>query len=381
MTAPNVDRDHERLVEEYQAPALRATKGLILAITVVFAAELALALGPLGSLLAPSVHTLAAFGGASRQLVMGEGEWFRLLTLAFVHAGIIHLAFNSFGLWIAGRVLEPMLGTGWFLALFFTGAWAGGLASILINPPNIVGVGASGAIMGLFGFLLAFAFRVPKGPERKAFINGGLSVLIPSLAPALLPILSIGSGFQIDYAAHAGGAAIGMVLAGLSALFWRNIFAPVGFRLVALAIVAASAMALAYGAAVLASQYDEFDFQSRLIPPTEAPAGDAEFRRRAEEFARRFPDDPRARYERAVALIQARDYAGAEREAKRAMELAESHPRSFAREFRDWTRLLVAATQHEQGRLPEARATARPLCGKTETAQIKALMSQHKLCD
>jgi rhomboid protease GluP len=194
-------------------------------------------------------------------------------------------------------------------------------------------------------------------------------------------LFSIGPSFQIDYASHAGGALAGVIIAGAMLLFWRNIWEPVGLRPVALVIVAASIAVLAYGAVVLYARYDEFSFQSRLIPPGEAPAGDAEFRRRSEEFVKRYPDDPRARYQRAVALIQAHDHAGAEREARRAMEIAERYPRSLAREFRDWTRLLLAATQHEQGRVREAKATASSLCGVTQATQIKTLLTQHKLCE
>lgn len=361
---------------------LIATKAVGLAIAVVFAAEVLFAFGPLGSLLAPSLQTLVAFGGVSGTLVIGDGEWFRLLTMAFAHAHLLHIAMNGLGLWLVGRTLEPLLGAGWFLAVFIICAATGSLASIFINPPNIVGVGASGALMGLFGFLLAFSLRLPPGEHRKAFASSALSVLIPSLAPALLPLFLPGPGLQIDYAAHAGGALGGAAMAALSPLFWPKLWLPVRFRQVAAAIVAAGMLVIAYGAVQLAGRHNEYRFLSQLIPAAEIPATDVAFQDQSADLVVRFPNDPRARFHRAIALIRSGDAPGAEREAQRAMDLVERHPASFTPDFRDWTRLLLAGAQQEQGRLSEARATAKPLCGSATPAErVRDLLARYALCD
>ena len=363
-------------------PPLIATKALGLTLAAVFAAELALSFGPLGTMLAPSLQTLVAFGGASRGLVVGDGEWFRLLTMAFAHAHLLHLAMNGLGLWLVGRTLEPVLGARWFLAVFFVGALSGSIASVSFNPPSIVGVGASGALMGLFGFLLAFALRLPSGEHRKAFATSALSVLIPSLAPALLPLFLPGQGLQIDYAAHAGGALAGAAIAALSPLFWPKIWIPVGYRQIAGAIVAAGILVCGYGAVQLASRHDEYKLLARLIPAAEIPATEAAFQEQSADLVARFPEDPRARFHRAIALIRAGDAQGAEREARTAMEIAERYPRSFTRDFRDWARLLLAGAQQEQGRMAEARTTARPLCATSAgTGRIRDLLNRYKLCE
>lgn len=360
---------------------LRATAALGLVLAVVFAGELLLAFGPLGDMLAPSLQTLVAFGGLSRALAVDEGEWFRLFTAAFAHAHLLHLGMNGLGLWLIGRTLEPILGARWFLALFFIGALGGSLGSILINPPNSVGVGASGALMGLFGFLLAFSLRLPPGPHRKAFAVNALSVLVPSLAPALLPLVMPGTGLQVDYAAHAGGALAGAAMAGLSRFIWPQIWVPVGFRQIAAGLVVACLIATGYGALKLVQRHGEYRFVAQLIAPADMPATEAAFQEQSEDLVARYPNDPRARFHRAIVLMRTGDAPGAEREAREAVALVERYPRSFNAEFRDWSRLLLAGTYQEQRRMDEARRVAKPLCAAAPIQRIKDVLARYKLCD
>ena len=66
---------------------------------------------------------------------------------------------NGFCLYLAGRVLETLVGRSWLVVIFLVGALGGSVASLLINPPNLLTVGASGAIMALFAAIFTLSFR------------------------------------------------------------------------------------------------------------------------------------------------------------------------------------------------------------------------------
>ncbi|MEZ5077322.1 MAG: rhomboid family intramembrane serine protease [Solirubrobacterales bacterium] len=87
---------------------------------------------------------------------VAEGEWYRLLTGGFLHAGIIHIGFNMLLLFLLGRMLEPALGTPRFLVLYFASLLAGAFGALLLSPDSLT-VGASGAVFGLIaaGFVIA----------------------------------------------------------------------------------------------------------------------------------------------------------------------------------------------------------------------------------
>ncbi|NKF32344.1 rhomboid family intramembrane serine protease, partial [Pseudomonas sp. BGM005] len=112
---------------------------------------------------------------------------------------LTHLGFNCVSLWIAGRLFERLIGWRWFAGIFFASALGGSLASVWINDPHIVGVGASGGIVGLFAAVVAASFRFRSTPIADSLRIGAAQILIPSL----LPILSAAKeGESIDYAAH-----------------------------------------------------------------------------------------------------------------------------------------------------------------------------------
>ena len=122
----------------------------------------------------------------------------------FVHAGIMHLLYNIFGLVIGGILLEPIIKKYWTFAVYvFTGLGAA-LMSIWWHD-NTISVGASGAIFGLYGAVIALLItgRVPK-LERKGFW-----LLIAIYAGGSL-LYGLAGG--IDNAAHIGGLISGMVL-------------------------------------------------------------------------------------------------------------------------------------------------------------------------
>ena len=133
-----------------------------------------------------------------------NGQWWRLLTAIFVHAGFMHLLLNMYGLLFVGLFLEPVLG-GWQFAIYYlaTGLLAS-LASLKIHP-DLVGVGASGAIFGMYGVFLACLLTgvFPPG-MKKAFLLSTLIFVGANLAMGL-------SG-NIDNAAHIGGLVSGFLI-------------------------------------------------------------------------------------------------------------------------------------------------------------------------
>jgi len=84
---------------------------------------------------------------------LDQGEWYRLITAAFLHASLIHLAMNMLILWIVGAPVEQAIGRGRFLALYFVSGLAGSAGALLLSP-NAITVGASGAIFGILGAAL-----------------------------------------------------------------------------------------------------------------------------------------------------------------------------------------------------------------------------------
>jgi membrane associated rhomboid family serine protease len=91
---------------------------------------------------------------------VADGEWYRMLTSAFLHEQIWHIAFNMMGLWFLGPPLEAALGRARYLTLYLLSALAGSTLSYLLAEQNQLSLGASGAIFGLFGATAVLARRL-----------------------------------------------------------------------------------------------------------------------------------------------------------------------------------------------------------------------------
>ncbi|MBA3263002.1 MAG: rhomboid family intramembrane serine protease [Thermoleophilaceae bacterium] len=88
--------------------------------------------------------------GALRGPDVADGDYWRVLTAGFLHAGFFHLLFNMFSLWILGSLLEPAIGHLRFALVFFVSLLAGSFGALVVDP-NSLTVGASGGIFGLMG--------------------------------------------------------------------------------------------------------------------------------------------------------------------------------------------------------------------------------------
>jgi membrane associated rhomboid family serine protease len=162
-------------------------------------------------------------------LGVADGEYYRLLTAAFLHAGVFHILMNMFALAQLGPVLEAALGRVRFLALYVLSALGGSVLSYLLSDPLDLGVGASGAIFGLFGAYYVVVRRL--GGETRSIVT---LLVINLVITFTVPI--------IDWRAHLGGLVTGAVLAAAFSYVPRG---PQRGRLQALACAAVTLVLLA----------------------------------------------------------------------------------------------------------------------------------------
>lgn len=149
----------------------------------------------------------AILHGANIDFLVWEGQWWRLISATFLHGGWLHLVFNAYALYVLGPVLERLYGSRRFVVLYVGAGLLASLASLWLTGRS---VGASGAIFGLLGALMAFGLRHrQKLPPKvgKAFGVGMLPWVVINIGIGFIP------GLQIDNAAHIGGLIAGALLA------------------------------------------------------------------------------------------------------------------------------------------------------------------------
>jgi membrane associated rhomboid family serine protease len=169
---------------------------------------------------------------------VADGEVYRVVTSAFLHAGLLHLGFNMFALYILGTLLEPAIGTPRFIGVYAVSVLGGALGSLVLDP-NELTVGASGGIFGLMA--AAFLIARQRGLDELAS-QIGFFVIINLVITFSVPHISIGG--------HLGGLLGG----GLAALL---IGAVEQRRLPNARVIEAVGMivlcAVAFGAALIAA--------------------------------------------------------------------------------------------------------------------------------
>jgi membrane associated rhomboid family serine protease len=150
--------------------------------------------------------------GATNGELIFQGQWWRLFTGMFLHGGAMHVAANMWSLWALGRFLEQLLGTPRFVLLYLASGVAGAALSSTVRP-EVVSVGASGAIFGLLGALAAIAFRRAHGLPGALVANLKRTIWQPILINAFISFLP-----GIDAWAHAGGATAGLLIVATGSL-------------------------------------------------------------------------------------------------------------------------------------------------------------------
>jgi rhomboid protease GluP len=139
---------------------------------------------------------LAIYG--QYNLFVYEGGYWQLFTSIFIHANLLHILGNSLFLAFFGFKAEELFSKKVYLFIYFASGVAGNLLTLLMGP-NVVSVGASGAIFGLFGASIMYM--------KKTMNQSILSVLIYSLY-----LFLINAGASVNLLAHFGGLAVGLII-------------------------------------------------------------------------------------------------------------------------------------------------------------------------
>jgi len=151
------------------------------------------------------LQTLVEMGALYGPYTVQQEQWWRLGTAMFLHGGMTHLLMNMFSLYLIGRGAEMYFDTKSYLSIYFFSGLVGGLVSLYVHPAS-VGVGASGAIFGIFGALAGFFLANKEHMEAhtKAFMKD-FSIIIG---------INLVIGFSIesvDVSAHIGGLVVGLI--------------------------------------------------------------------------------------------------------------------------------------------------------------------------
>jgi len=154
----------------------------------------------------PSLGRRMLLEGAHLPALISAGEWWRAFTAMFLHGGFTHVLFNMWALFIFGPAIEHRFGSVSFASLYLASG-LGGSALYQAVGRDVFAVGASGAIFGLMGALLASAYRQRFTPAGRAVFSQLLLLLGINLAlPLIVP--------NIAWEAHLGGLAAGFAIAG-----------------------------------------------------------------------------------------------------------------------------------------------------------------------
>jgi membrane associated rhomboid family serine protease len=237
MRCPECSQQRTRVTRGAVGPGRYDTPAtfILIALNVAaFLAEIASGAGGLSGLNSPLISDFGLRG-----ISVAEGEWYRLLTYGFLHAGLIHIGFNMFALFVLGRLLEPGVGTVRFVALYFSSLFAGALGALALTGSLDLTVGASGAIFGLFGA----AFVIARGR--------GLDTIASELGFLLLINLALTFGIPgISIGGHLGGLVGGLAGALFIVAGERGVLGPRRLPPEVLGIAAVGVLAIAVSLAI-----------------------------------------------------------------------------------------------------------------------------------
>ena len=168
-----------------------------------------------------------------------SGEWYRLVTSAFLHTGFTHLAFNMIALWFVGAEVERRLGRWRYLTVYLLSALGGSVLSYAVDSPGLASVGASGAVFGVFGAFFVLAVRL------KVDLGGVIALILINVVIGFIP------GLHINWRAHLGGLIVGAVLTA------AMVYAPQRTRLLWSAVASVLILVALVGTTVMRSDQIE----------------------------------------------------------------------------------------------------------------------------
>jgi rhomboid protease GluP len=158
------------------------------------------------SMLEPKIDLFLSWGANFGPLTL-NGQWWRLVSSSFLHGGPLHLIFNMWFLWKLGNYAERVYGNWTFLVIYILSGVGGGLMSLLWHP-NLVSLGASGAIFGVAGGLLTFVYRERLRLQKELTGDELIGILV------FLGYNFVGGFWEsgIDNAGHIGGLIVGSLI-------------------------------------------------------------------------------------------------------------------------------------------------------------------------
>jgi rhomboid protease GluP len=216
-------------------PATHFTTFIILALNFgIFVAMLVLSskLGG-GNVLDIRTDVADVFGAKNRLAILVYGQWWRLITAGFLHAGIFHILMNSWVLYDLGAQVEQIYGTARFLAIYLISSVGGFFASLWWSPA--LSLGASAALCGLIGAMMAYGKRSGQSFVLSFYMRWVIIIAVMGLIP----------GFNIDNAAHFGGLAVGFAIAYVAAPLRPNPAQDAVWKAIATVAVLTTAWAMA----------------------------------------------------------------------------------------------------------------------------------------
>jgi rhomboid protease GluP len=161
----------------------------------------------MGSNTTDDLVTLINLGAKFSALIDLDGQWWRFLTAMILHGGLIHLAFNSYALYILGPEVERIFGAPRFAAIYLAAGLGGSVGSYVFGSLAAPAIGASGAIFGLMGALGAFAY------SARATLGDTATRNLRQIAGVAAINLFIGFSLPgIDNYAHLGGLIVGVLI-------------------------------------------------------------------------------------------------------------------------------------------------------------------------
>jgi membrane associated rhomboid family serine protease/tetratricopeptide (TPR) repeat protein len=305
------------------APALWVTPTIVAANILVFVAMIATGVSPFS----PSPGDLFKWGANFGPATLLGHEYWRLLTCAFVHVGLLHLAFNMYAFLGAGQWMERVYGSRLYLALYLVAALGGSVVSTLWAP-EVVSAGASGAIFGVYGGLLAFtqvarvhlADGAVDGLQRSALGFVGYNLFYGLVQP------------NISNSAHLGGLAAGFAAGWLLAPDFRLPAEERPSRAWRLAAIVPVVLALAYAGQYRIARLPSV--RSRALTDEAQTALRASdwglARRRLDEAIAADPQNAWAYFARAYARSMSKDTEGALADSSEAIARNPKLPEPFA---------------------------------------------------
>jgi rhomboid protease GluP len=367
-------------VHGHDADIPMVTIGLIAFLTLVFWAEVNLAVD-YAAPLTPSRQAAEMLGAIDAKLVFGSGEWWRLFTAPLLHGGLSHLIGNCVVLGLIGFFLEPLVGPAWFGALFAIGAIGGDIGTLSQGHPDLLSLGASGAITGLLAAALVCAGRVRNEQRRARMQKYAGRILIYATLPAYLSASAM-SGSHTDYAAHVGGALFGGIAGFLITLTWDRTTGRPSFERAATCIAGGFAILAATGflLALLGSGAHATD-APLLIPYKEIPKNKNDAMARSGDLIARYPADPRSHYFRGLYFAEQNDLSSAAEELRKALAAEDAHPDSVSPELDRGIHMMLALIIKAEGDADAARAMAKDSCASAPRSdELLQLLKRMKVC-